>query len=371
MKTKILAICCMLSAVFFVACEKPIEEQQRDEQLLLEVSKDSVACVARMGEMPALQMTWTAGTNHGTGSAIAYTIDLDRTDSAFSGGVHFEIGRTMDRTLALSHRQLSDTLSLYFPDMIEEQYEYFDLRVRAKVLMTGEEQVSPAVTVAIALFSTDTTNLYLVGDATPNGWDKGRASMMQWDMNMPSQFTWTGQLHKGEFKILLNQEDWFPCYVRDSTDATKMIYRATEEDYPDFKWEIAKTGNYTLTVDIKTLTIDIAYLGGEAYSHLYMIGDATPGGWSWDNITEMSHPEENIFTYEGYLSVGAIKFPTELKSDWSGEMLFAPVPDCAPSANGTFDAHKGDPDNKWLIPQAGIWSITVNFKDTTISFVQL
>lgn len=371
MKTKILAICCMLSAVFFVACEKPIEEQQRDEQLLLEVSKDSVACVARMGEMPALQMTWTAGTNHGTGSAIAYTIDLDRTDSAFSGGVHFEIGRTMDRTLALSHRQLSDTLSLYFPDMIEEQYEYFDLRVRAKVLMTGEEQVSPAVTVAIAMFSTDTTNLYLVGDATPNGWDKGRASMMQWDMNLPSQFTWTGQLHKGEFKILLNQEDWFPCYVRDSTDATKMIYRATEEDYPDFKWEIAKTGNYTLTVDIKTLTIDIAYLGGEAYSHLYMIGDATPGGWSWDNITEMSHPEENIFTYEGYLSVGAIKFPTELKSDWSGEMLFAPVPDCAPSANGTFDAHKGDPDNKWLIPQAGIWSITVNFKDTTISFVQL
>lgn len=371
MKAKILVICCMLSAFFFVACEKPIEEQQRDEQLLLEVSKDSVACVARMGEMPALQMTWTAGTNHGTGSAIAYTIDLDRTDSAFSGGVHFEIGRTMDRTLALSHRQLSDTLSLYFPDMIEEQYELFDLRVRAKVLMTGEEQVSPAVTVSIAQYSTDTTNLYLIGDATPNGWDKGRATVMEWDMNMPSQFTWKGQLHKGEFKILLNQEDWLPCYVRDSTDATKMIYRATEEDYPDFKWEIAKTGNYALTVDIKNLTIDIAYLGGEAYSHLYMIGDATPGGWSWDNITEMSHPAENIFTYEGYLTVGTLKFPTELKSDWSGEMLFAPEPDCAPSALGTFDAHKGDPDNKWQIPQAGSWSITVNFKDTTISFVQL
>lgn len=371
MRTRILSICCMLLTVFFVACEKPMEDPQRDEKLVLEVTNDSVACVARKAEMPALQMTWTAGTNHGTGSAIAYTIDLDRTDSAFSGGVHFEIGRTMDRSLSISHRQLADTLSLYFPDMTPEQYEHFDLRVRAKVLMTGEEQVSPAVTVSIALYSTDTTNLYLVGDATPSGWDKARASMMQWDMNAPSQFTWTGQLHKGEFKILLGQEEWLPCYVRDSTDATKMVYRATEDAYPDFKWEIAKTGNYTLTVDTKTLTINIAYLGGEAYSHLYMIGDATPGGWSWDDITELSHPAADLFTYEGYLSAGSLKFPTELKSDWSGEMLFAPVPDCTAPAKGTFDIHKGSPDNKWIIPQAGRWAITVNFKDTTISFVQL
>ena len=71
------------------------------------------------------------------------------------------------------------------------------------------------------------------------------------------------------------------------------------------------------------------------------------------------------------LKRGEIKFPTEIKSDWSGEMLFAPEPNCEPTENGTFDAHKGDPDNKWVIPAAGNWSIRIDIQNTTISFKQL
>ena len=122
---------------------------------------------------------------------------------------------------------------------------------------------------------------------------------------------------------------------------------------------------------MEALTIEVAYLGGEAYTHIYMIGDAAPGGWSWDNLTEMSHPEENVFTYEGPLAAGQLKFPTEIKSDWSGEMIYAPEADCAPSGKGRFDIHAGDPDNKWLIPESGDWSIRININDTTISFVRL
>jgi hypothetical protein len=102
-----------------------------------------------------------------------------------------------------------------------------------------------------------------------------------------------------------------------------------------------------------------------------MIGEATSGGWSWDNVTEMQHTQKNIFTYEGYLNDGYIKFPTVIQHDWNGEMIFAPSDNCAPTENGSFDIHSGAPDNRWYIPSAGTWRITINIQNTTISFVQL
>lgn len=360
-----------LCALFCIACEKPGEDPKRDEALVLTVSSDSTICVPSYGQQMALEIEWTAGTNHGTGSAISYTLEMDRAGNDFAAGINWEIGRTMDRTIQLGHKQLSDTLKRYFPDMEDEVFYEFELRVRAKVLMTEEEQIAPVVTIRIARFTTILTNLYLVGDATPGGWDRNYASIMFADGTNSSRFTWEGRLKIGEFKMLTTTTSWLPCYVRDSTDVNRMVYRKTEKAYPDFKWNITVPGTYSITADTKALTISVTLLSDDVYNHIYMIGDATPGGWSWDNITELEHPEPNIFTYEGFLNRGEIKFPTELKSDWSGEMLYAPAADCNPAENGTYDAHKGEPDNKWTIHTAGDWSITINIKNTTISFIKL
>ena len=359
-----------LLAGVLCSCEKQVEPIP-DKPLSLTLSADSVLCLPVYKDLPALDLSWTAGTNHGTGSAISYTIETDTVGANFAGGLKWEIGRTADRTLVFSHKQLSDTLSLTYPDIPEGQYKHFEWRVKAKVLQTGEEQVSQPVVVAIAWRAAMLTDLYMIGDATPNGWDLSRATPMIMDMYNFSVFTWTGQLHKGEFKMLTSTKDWLPCYVRDAEDETKIVYRPDEETCLDLKWNITKAGNYRIEVNVEALTIDIEYLGGESYSHVYMIGDATPGGWSWDNITELNHPETNIFTYQGMLSAGRIKFPTELRSDWSGEMLYAPTPDCAPSESGTFEARVGGEDNKWLITNPGEYQIRINFNDTTISFVKL
>jgi hypothetical protein len=318
-----------------------------------------------------LELSWTPGTNHGSGSAIAYTVEMDKEGNNFAEGLKWEIGRTANRTLLFSHQHLADTLHQTYPEVEEGEYMVFECRVRAKIIQSGEEQVSDVAKVAIAWNATMMTDLYLVGDATPHGWDLGRATAMIMDMDHFSMFSWSGTMHKGEFKLMVNREDWFPCFVKDSTDEAKMVYRDSEESYPDFKWTIAKTGQYRIVADVEALTLALTYLGGETYSHMYMIGDATPGGWSWDNLTQMQHPESGIFTYEGHLNTGQIKFPTEIRSDWSGEMLYAPTPDCAPTLNGSFDAHAGEPDNKWIIPESGEWSIRININDTTISFSKL
>lgn len=357
--------------VAFSSCEKPMIEPVVEKEPALTLSADSVLCLPVYKDLSALELSWTPGTNHGTGSAIAYTIEMDREGNNFTDPLQWAIGKTANRTMVLSHQMLADTLYLTYPEVTEGEYVPFECRVRAKVVQTGEEQLSPIVKVAIAWRATMMTDLYLVGDATPHGWDLNRATAMIMDMTTFTSFSWTGTMHKGEFKLMSTTEDWIPCFVRDSTDEGKMVYRDSEERYPDLKWLIAKTGSYRITADVEALTIDIAYLGGETYSHIYMIGDAAPGGWSWDNLTEMQHPESGVFTYEGHLNTGQIKFPTEIRSDWSGEMLYAPTPDCAPAVNGSFDAHAGDPDNKWLIPESGDWSIRININDTTISFVRL
>lgn len=353
-----------------LSCEKPTEPVV-DQPLTITLSQDSVLCLPIYKDLAALELSWTPGTNHGSGSAISYTVEMDKEGNNFAEGLKWEIGRTANRVLLFSHQQLADTLHQTYPEVEEGEYMVFECRVRAKIIQSGEEQVSNVAKVAIAWNATMMTDLYLVGDATPHGWDLGRATAMIMDMDHFSTFSWSGTMHKGEFKLIVNTEDWFPCFVKDSTDEAKMVYRDSEESYPDFKWTITKTGQYLIVADVEALTLELTYLGGETYSHIYMIGDATPGGWSWDNLTEMQHPESGIFTYEGHLNTGQIKFPTEIRSDWSGEMLYAPAPDCAPTLNGSFDAHAGEPDNKWIIPESGEWSIRININDTTISFSKL
>lgn len=475
----------LLSAILY-SCENPVIEPEIDTTLKLLASTDSVACDPQLSAKEALQLTWTSGTNHGTGSAILYTIDIDLAENAFADAAHIEIGRTTDRTLLFSHKQLSDTLCKYFLQTEEDRYYNYAFRVRAQVVMTEEEQVSEPVIVAISRtaqkleltiptdmrsidclpmkedqeamhitwtkasnhgtdntivytvemdmnntfagsmrWTSDTTELklshrelvtaltqafpsmaegepytfyirvnarieetgevqnsqvetivirkhpegavplYLVGDATPNGWDRDHATCMI--------STWKGHLNRGEFKLLVSTDDFYPCYVRDPEDETKMLLKQEADGGPqDLKWFIYYPSTYTISVDLQTMTLTLQEEGGnELYRHIYMIGDATSGGWSWDNVTEMQHTQKNIFTYEGYLNDGYIKFPTVIQHDWNGEMIFAPSDNCEPVENGTFDIHSGAPDNRWSIPTAGTWRITINIQNTTISFVQL
>ena len=214
-------------------------------------------------------------------------------------------------------------------------------------------------------------SLYLVGDATPNGWDKDHATLMNRDAEHPNIHTWQGDLKRGEFKMLTSLKDWNPCYVRDKDDASKMVYRENDEAYEDLKWYVSTAGEYRITANTEAMTILIEYLTQEEHSHIYMIGDATPGGWSWDDITEMDHPQAHIFTYEGTLKAGDLKFPTEIKTDWSGTMIYAPRPDCVPVLQDEYDEHAGSPDNKWKIPAEGIWRIKIDTQNKTISFKQL
>ncbi|MFA7042895.1 MAG: SusF/SusE family outer membrane protein [Bacteroidales bacterium] len=100
---------------------------------------------------------------------------------------------------------------------------------------------------------------------------------------------------------------------------------------------------------------------------LYIIGDATPGGWSFDNATKMNtiSDEAGGFVWNGNLSVGSYKFITT-KTGY--------LPSYNKDAGSTTDKlllreSDNDPDVQFSITQSGTYRIAVNLIDLTISAV--
>lgn len=102
-------------------------------------------------------------------------------------------------------------------------------------------------------------------------------------------------------------------------------------------------------------------------STLYIIGGAAPNGWSADNATKMNtiSGAAGGFVWQGKLNAGELKFITTL-----GEFL--------PSYNKGSDDTKlifresdNEPDEKFVIPATGVYKISVNIINLTISIEAL
>lgn len=107
-------------------------------------------------------------------------------------------------------------------------------------------------------------------------------------------------------------------------------------------------------------------------STLFMVGDATPTGWSIDSPTPMTQSEADplVFDWEGSLSKGELKLCLTT-GNWDAGFI-------RPMENGrtisaeditgeAFDMHAGDPDNKWVISEAGKYRLSFNLRDWTYS----
>lgn len=204
------------------------------------------------------------------------------------------------------------------------------------------------------------SELWVVGDATPNGWDIDNASPMRQDPGDPFLFDFNGVLSAGELKIA-SAKDWgAPFYrpIENHPDAGSSEVQLSAGD-PDHKWMITEPGAYKITLDTRTMSISIEAF--TSYGRLWMVGDATPNGWNIDSPTEMQADPADpfIFTYSGTLTAGEFKFPVAT-GDW-GTDYFMPAVD-APPLESTYVRFipGGQPDNKWRIQEAGTYTITLN-----------
>jgi len=108
------------------------------------------------------------------------------------------------------------------------------------------------------------TKLWIVGDATPNGWNIDNPSVMTATSD-PNVFTYSGHLNVGEFKFPVATGDWGTDFFRpyknhpdiSDTNAQFVKHGTAPDDTDDYKWYIPVAGNYTITLNQLYETISI------------------------------------------------------------------------------------------------------------------
>lgn len=225
-------------------------------------------------------------------------------------------------------------------------------------------------------------HLYAIGSATlagESGWEWDQAPELE--KKSDYIYVYEGELKAGELK-LAGEKDFNAVFIRPaSADANKINKNGVESANfvyttgPDDKWVVEDHGNYRLTFDLEHWTIQAEFLNViEDTPEYYMIGDATPGGWSWDECQVLTQDanNKNVFTWEGKLKEGTFKMSN--KKDFNAAFVRPSSADVEVNANGVaandFVVSAGDPDNQWKVTEAGTYKITLNLKNKTIEVVK-
>ena len=106
-------------------------------------------------------------------------------------------------------------------------------------------------------------HLYMVGDATPKGWDIVGTAMTK-ASSTPLEFTWQGELKVGEFKIALTSTnndfsgDWLQAPAAGTeVNASGIDKGNVVKGGDDNKWKVTAAGTYKITVNFSTKKITI------------------------------------------------------------------------------------------------------------------
>lgn len=229
-----------------------------------------------------------------------------------------------------------------------------------------------------------TSALYLVGDATPNGWSIDRPTAMTAGDEDPLVFTWQGPLTRGEMKLCLTTGSWDVAFIRPVNNGDEIgrngVAAATFRMYagePDNKWKIVDAGIYDLTFNLREWTMSAAYVREpdapviepiEAEA-LYIVGDATPEGWNIDAPTMLDKTGDYTFVFEGPLVQGELKACLETGS-WDVAFIRPSDNGCAINADGVADdsfVYTMNPDDKWKVEQPGIYRLTFDLEHWTVA----
>jgi starch-binding outer membrane protein SusE/F len=213
--------------------------------------------------------------------------------------------------------------------------------------------------------------LWIVGDATPNGWNINAPNQMRLDSSNPWVFTFNEVLAAGEFKIPTSTGNWgadFYMPLSNHPVLSETTVQFTPGGSPDNKWQISNPGPYKIRLDLQNKTINISPF--TPYTKIWMVGDASPAGWNIDTPTPMTAVPGDPYTFQyiGPMKEGEFKFPLST-GNWGCDYFMPVISGSGPGSNQMKFIAAGNPDNKWKIPagMAGNYKITIDQLRETIS----
>lgn len=288
----------------------------------------------------ALTLTWTSGTNHGTGNRITYKLELAEVGTGFANPYLVAEDMTQQYTWSSTVEALNTLLRDNFGVKADNRYA---VEARVTATVAGIDDVQTATTTFnVASYEPVTTTLYVTGTATLGGTDLSLAEEMTRTDN--GQFTYTGYMKAGTYKFITTLGEELPSYNRG--DDGSLVLR-TMADQPDNLFEITEDHDYTITLNLLGGTITTVQSDGvkPPYDAIWFIDGMD--GYSFKPMTQ-DVLDPFLFRYGAeFNNEGDFKFATASGS-WENNYK-ATQPD-APYTDSSVEFVKGfDPDNKWRL----------------------
>lgn len=217
------------------------------------------------------------------------------------------------------------------------------------------------------------SRLWVVGDATPNGWNINTPNEMRVDSANLFVFNYNELLSAGEFKIPVATGNWGGDYYMPLTNHPALSATGVQlvpGGSPDNKWQITTAGPYKIKLDLSNMKINVQPF--TPYTQLWLVGDATPVGWNINSPAPMTPDPSSpyIFTWQGAMTAGEFKIPTTT-GNWGCDYFMPMVNHQSLSSNLAKFIPSGNPDNKWQITVPGNYKITLDQLRETVVIQKL
>lgn len=347
----------LMALLIFSSCKKELEAPVAAplDPGILSASKDTVVIDAANPGNEAVKFTWTAEKN----SLIAYTLII-------ASGDKYDTVVIAQNAISKSftNSELNNIVVTKFGLPVGVS-AVIKTKVIASVTINDKSATTNEVSIKVTPAPTGPpySKLWVVGDATPNGWDINNPNQMKVDPANAFQFKYNEVLSAGEFKIPVVTGNWGADFFMPPTNHPALSsteVRLTPGGNPDNKWQITTPGAYKILLNISSSPF-ITITPYTPYTQLWMVGDATPAGWDINNPTPMVQTAGNPyeFTYTGPLKAGGFKIPTATGS-WGTDYFMPPANDAPITETTLLFIPGGNPDNKWKVTEAGNYKVTLN-----------
>ena len=203
----------------------------------------------------------------------------------------------------------------------------------------SQVSISNVVNITVTTFTPIPPNLYIVGDATPGGWNN--------PVPLPSQqFTRLNAVSYGivvhlnaggSYLFLPLNGDWTHKYGGASATGGNLLADGAvpSSNTPG----PAVSGNYQIVVNFQTGTYTVTPFTAKVPTNLFIVGDATPGGWS----NPVAVPSQQFTQLDAVtfgivinLTAGGSYLLLPINGDWNLKYAVANSSLSGLSAGGTF-----------------------------------
>ena len=229
---------------------------------------------------------------------------------------------------------------------------------------------------ATVLTANAADRLLIVGEAVWGGWSIDNSIVMFNSTENPDVFKATVNLNaNGTFKFLTTT-DWGNLEYRAGDNdvtlaegvASPLV--STEENSNDKQFKVSETANYDIVCDLTAKTIVVKKAGYQTsplkHTALWMVGSATPGGWSIGEGTMLVPTVDNPTVFKATVNLveGEMKIAVNNQTGY-GQTFY--LRDTTDETKMVF----GGDDNKWNITKAGTYEVTVDVVNMTISITDV